>query len=555
MKTWLLALTPWMVAASVTAQTEGPRPAEVVFTHYGKVSTNAWQEGLDCYVPVESITRWGWKGSLGKTEVTITADSRTIKVPFRRMGSRNVISLGQAAKKLGAGCGWIPGTGTFQVWSFVRSVKVRDGNIEVEATLPVKPKMSYEVQPDRLVLDFQGSKLDSKLAQELDPGSRVGQFEETTVRVVVETSKRPAYRASEIKPSRNFSINFSEGPEVPNEIDELGTSPPKPPENIVRLDPPQSGDPGSFEGIEPAASDVLAAKVGPPELSLQNERKAIITVRPVGKLISAPQLRRVEANIIELTMPGASYVGDLEPKVESDFIKQVTVVQGPASTIYTFVLARPMGVVLSTTNVAQISLVLPKVGDGKLSSKTVVVDAGHGGHDGGAKAPDGSAYEKSLTLAIAKELASALIEEGSTVIMTRDTDVFIPLKERPEIANRNSADFFISVHINSSVRNTSNGGITFFHAKDPICQLLAECIQAEIAKVSKLKNLGAWSDQKIYDTGFAVLRLAQMPAVLIEMGFINNDADRKRMVTKDFQRDVAIAIVKGLKVYLGNENP
>lgn len=554
MKTWLLALAPWMVVASVTAQTDGPRPAEVVFTHYGKISTNAWQDGLECFVPIEAVSRWGWKATLGKSDLSIAADSRTIKLPFRRMGGRTVISLGQAVKKLGGGSGWLPGTGTFQVWSFVRSVKVRDGNIEVEVTLPLRPRLSFEAQPDRLVLDFHGAKLDSKVYQELEAGSRVGQFEETTVRVVVETSKRPAYQASEIKASRSFSLNYGDAPEVPNDENELGTTLPKPPETN-KLDPPQGGDLGSFGGLESPMPEALVAKVGVPELSLQNERKAIITIRPIGKLISPPQLRRVEANVIELTMPGASYEGELEPKLESPFIKQITVTQGPASAIYTFVLNRPMGVVLSSTNGAQISLVQPAIGDGRLSSKTIVVDAGHGGHDGGAKAPNGSVYEKNLTLAIAKELASALIDEGSTVIMTRDTDVFIPLKERAEIANRNSADFFISVHINSSVRNSSNGGMTFFHAKDPICQLLAECIQAEIAKVSKLKDHGAWSDQRIYDTGFAVLRLAQMPAVLIEMGFINNDFDRKRMITKDFHADVAEAIVKGLKVYLGNENP
>ena len=102
--------------------------------------------------------------------------------------------------------------------------------------------------------------------------------------------------------------------------------------------------------------------------------------------------------------------------------------------------------------------------------------------------------------------------------------------------------------------NGTSGGMTFYHKSSAVGQVLAECIQSEIAKVSKLKSHGAWSDGRIYDTGFSVLRNSTMPGVLIEFGFINNSADRKRMVTADFQSDVAGAVVKGLKVYLGDGN-
>jgi len=201
-----------------------------------------------------------------------------------------------------------------------------------------------------------------------------------------------------------------------------------------------------------------------------------------------------------------------------------------------------------------IGLIKPNVGNGHLAGKIVVVDAGHGGHDSGAKSPAKDAFEKNLTLKIAKQLSNRLTAEGATVIMTRTTDTFIELKERAMIANRNGAHFFISCHINSNVvSNSTSGGMTFYHKKDPIGQLLADCIQREIAKVSGLKSMGTWSDQRIYQSGFAVLRHSTMPAVLIEFGFINHNFDRKRMVTADFQSDVAGAIVKGLKVYLGED--
>lgn len=158
-----------------------------------------------------------------------------------------------------------------------------------------------------------------------------------------------------------------------------------------------------------------------------------------------------------------------------------------------------------------------------------------------------------MTLSISKRVSDALTAQGATVIMTRKTDVFIPLQERSMIANRTGADIFVSIHINSSSSGSFTGGMTFYHKKDPIGQLLADCIQREIGKVSKLKSHGAWSDQRLYESGLAVLRHSQMPAVLIEMGFINQAGDRNRMLSADFQNAVAEAIVKGIKVYLGNE--
>ncbi|MBV6489996.1 MAG: N-acetylmuramoyl-L-alanine amidase LytC [Fimbriimonadaceae bacterium] len=200
-----------------------------------------------------------------------------------------------------------------------------------------------------------------------------------------------------------------------------------------------------------------------------------------------------------------------------------------------------------------LTLIKPNVGDGKLAGKVVVVDAGHGGHDTGARSPDKKLNEKDLALAIASVTAKRLSEQGATVVLTRKGDQFIALKERSEIANRNGAHFFLSVHINSNqVANSSTGGITFYHQQDPVGMLLADCIQGEIAKVSGLPNLGTWSDRRIYETGFAVLRYAKMPAVLIEMGFINNAKDRARMSTADFKEKVAGAIVQGLRAYLGD---
>jgi N-acetylmuramoyl-L-alanine amidase len=208
---------------------------------------------------------------------------------------------------------------------------------------------------------------------------------------------------------------------------------------------------------------------------------------------------------------------------------------------------------VADVNGVQLRLLKPNVGDGKLIGKTIVVDAGHGGTDSGSSSA--GIYEKNLTLPVARMLAEELAREGAVVIMTRKDDTYPTLVERAALANRNNADCFVSVHINKigATRSTSKSGtITFYHGGQKSSEVLAECIQHEVAAVSKLPSIGVWSDTKIYDSGFSVLRnTTRMPGVLVELGFINNATDRKRMATADFQQSAALAIVKGIKKFLG----
>jgi N-acetylmuramoyl-L-alanine amidase len=191
------------------------------------------------------------------------------------------------------------------------------------------------------------------------------------------------------------------------------------------------------------------------------------------------------------------------------------------------------------------------VGNGKLAGKLIVVDPGHGGKDRGANS--NGVFEKDLNLKIGRLVAEELAKAGATVIMTRKTDVFISLNERALIAERNKADLFVSCHINSTGGSGSqSGGITFHHLGRPVSRLLAECIQDELAKIGGIPDRGVWSDGKIYRSGFAVLRQTTMPGVLLELGFINHSRDRARLVQEDFQRGVAAAVVRGIKVFLGD---
>jgi N-acetylmuramoyl-L-alanine amidase len=321
-------------------------------------------------------------------------------------------------------------------------------------------------------------------------------------------------------------------------------------------DGPASKD-GQSGGIpargEPLGNVVQAAPAFLP-LTLDHEdaQSVALSMKLTG-LKGQAQFRKPDPETLEIVLPGVFL--DLTPdfKLGTEIIALTRAERIASGTLVTLNLVRPLGAeVFTAGQTVSVQLLKPNVGDGRLVGKVIVVDPGHGGADGGAK--DDGVHEKDLTLPIGKLVAARLAEAGATVIMTRKTDVFIPLTNRADIANKSHADFFVSCHINDTggSRNMS-GTITFHHKGNAISRVLAECIESEIAKVSGIPGTGVWSDGKIYpQSGFSVLRNTKMPGVLIEFGFIDNAQDRKRMVTDQFQEAVAKAVVQGIKVYLGD---
>ncbi|MCL6630949.1 MAG: N-acetylmuramoyl-L-alanine amidase, partial [Armatimonadetes bacterium] len=204
-----------------------------------------------------------------------------------------------------------------------------------------------------------------------------------------------------------------------------------------------------------------------------------------------------------------------------------------------------------------VSIDLPKGADGQLAGKTVVIDPGHGGSDG---KPPGcfGLLEKNCTLDIAKRVQKVLAKAGLKVVMTREADVNVDLAERALIAKRCSADFFISIHCNAAgtQTGTANGTETYYHGGDPSGQALAECIHPEVVKAMGLRDRSVKPDTTIWQTGFGVLRMTSaygIPAILIEVGFLDNPFDAERIADPGVQEEVARAILNGLKAYVAGD--
>jgi len=196
----------------------------------------------------------------------------------------------------------------------------------------------------------------------------------------------------------------------------------------------------------------------------------------------------------------------------------------------------------------------------------ICLDPGHGGIDPGNRV--GSHQEKTYTLLLAQELAAQLTGAGYKVTLTRDTDRFIELSERPAIAKRRSADLFISLHFNSapSSANTVRGAEVYCMTPvgAPSTNARGEgggagwypgnrsndknVYLAYQLQKSVTKTLGT-EDRGLHRARFAVLRDATMPAVLIEAGFMSNPSEGRKIFDAGYRKQIAKAIVDGIGAY------
>ena len=225
----------------------------------------------------------------------------------------------------------------------------------------------------------------------------------------------------------------------------------------------------------------------------------------------------------------------------------------------------------------------PVLGPEGLNRPLVVLDAGHGGHDPGAQSNGVS--ESELTLDVAMRLSRLLQKEpGVDVVMTRDTDVFIPLEERTAIANREGADLFLSIHANASRNPRARGVETYFlnFASNPDAEAVAarenstsgramhslpDIVRA-IALNNKIDESRDFADmvqhsmvrrlstrnKQLKDLGvkqapFVVLIGAAMPSVLAEISFVTNKPEGQLLKNSNYRQQIAEALLDAVVSY------
>ena len=229
----------------------------------------------------------------------------------------------------------------------------------------------------------------------------------------------------------------------------------------------------------------------------------------------------------------------------------------------------------------------------EVTLRTVVIDPGHGGRDPGTVAPGGKIFEKRITLSVALKLGS-LIEKAYPdvkVLYTRNTDVLIPLATRTDIANKNHADLFISIHVNAVRSTTPSGSETFvmgmdksdsnmevsklenaviayeddynttyqgFDPNNPESYIIFSLLQnahleqsvqfAQLVQNALGKN-PITVNRGVKQGGLLVLWRSTMPSVLVELGFLSNAKDRAILNSEEGQQKLAAALFNAFKQF------
>ncbi|WHY86500.1 N-acetylmuramoyl-L-alanine amidase CwlD [Neobacillus novalis] len=195
-----------------------------------------------------------------------------------------------------------------------------------------------------------------------------------------------------------------------------------------------------------------------------------------------------------------------------------------------------------------------------LSGKIILLDAGHGGPDGGAGT--GKTLEKDIALEITLKVRDYLQEQGALVIMTRETDKDLAapdmkgysrrkvedLKQRLKMINSSDNDFFVSIHLNAIPSARWSGAQTFYTPHHKENARAAKFIQEELRKNLENTTRKAKPINNVY-----ILKHAKKPGILVEVGFLSNPTEKELLKTEPYQNKVAASINNGIMRYFTNE--
>lgn len=200
-----------------------------------------------------------------------------------------------------------------------------------------------------------------------------------------------------------------------------------------------------------------------------------------------------------------------------------------------------------------------------LRQHLVVVDAGHGGTDGGTQGY--GVLEKNCSLEIARRVESQLRHRGIRTLMTRTSDTYLELAERSAIANRHAASAFISIHLNADATSAETDGVeTYFCSRKRLGDLVKLRDQFNIAPEQRFKDARSeWlartvqraicattgaADRRARDSNYLVVMQAECPAVLVECGYLTSDSESAHLREPEYQEKIAAAIAESVKNFL-----
>ena len=440
--------------------------------------------------------------------------------------------------------------------------------------------------PDRLVVDFPATRIRQGIVLPAGAGVvksiRTGQPEPGTARIVFDLSQSVAVLKPRIEQGADGARLVLEWPGDGDGPPTTASSPAEqqgaPTPSLVAQPEPAAAAPSGVDDV--AASNAATTRLIS-ELASRGEVKAFA---PVSKAASGSATSAANPGVTRQNAPVRIATGVPTPASPSA-ASSTSLPPDAAPSTTTATATPPADAVKSMKDLMRGRGMRPLV---------IAIDAGHGGQDPGATGLTGK-REKDVTLAIARELARQInATPGLKAYLTRDTDVFIPLNRRAQLARQARADMFVSIHADAAENRSANGssvyvlslkgassqrarwladkenasdligGVRLEKTSGTLASVLIDLTQSGQMKASEdaathvlngLSRIGRNHKPHIERANFAVLRTSDMPAMLVETAFISNPDEERRLVDPAYQRQLARAVLDGVNTYFLRHPP
>ena len=429
----------------------------------------------------------------------------------------------------------------------VEDVRFKNGNLYIEADHPINVRSLILEKPERLVIDLIGAYLrSSSLKVNLSTGYesiKVSQFNKSTVRIVLAGAKD--YEQREIKLSSNERELCVVGPDS----DDVKVVPILK-DKLLNLNLIDRKDKVTVFIVE--SSKEIDYKF----LYLKKPERFVVDIIDVAFEESLRSNQFKETQFVANVRFGLATLGKPVTRIVFDLKKndlKADIIKSSSKKSLTIVIAPNKPDNNSKEKSAELvnesqaakeeesGLDLSGILAHKNLQKIVVIDAGHGGYDPGASY--GGHDEKDITLAISRKVKAILEAKGVKAYLTRSEDRFISLAERVEISKSISPNLFVSVHVNAIATNPAMDGLqTYYYSSNGY--KVAKVMHKELLDQVKMPN------RNIRKAAFWVCKYTKAPSVLLELGFMTNKKERKKIVTEDYQDKLAKAIASGIIKYI-----
>lgn len=531
-----------------------------------KLSTPCMLVDGTVFVPLEALPAIGVRVETnmnhrrdGQSIRVIPAVEREFTSHASLIEDQLMVPIGQLSLKIGVETEWSAESRTLNLSAKIDRLEFDGKQIKAVTSFPVLYDIYWWKGAKRLIVDLHGVQVPdnlpaSALKNTTDVPIRTGMLSDgVTGRVVLDMPVPIQYRKGTFGKTEKIQVDIlGYGPDAGQETSAVhrpGTSPPTPEDKP--LPKPNAND----KRIDVTDIQCRRLDEGHVEVHVSADKPIAFTT----SMLTNPCRLVVD-------LPGAALAEKIsDMQINKGALRGIRVSQFSDTTVR-MTLDLSHSVLFKTDsddddNGLSVILDIPEENAGTLVGKVIVIDPGHGGRETGAIGCCGT-LEKDVTLAIAKRVKKLLADAGASPFLTRETDAgLVPsslsadLAERVDFAARHAADVFVCIHCNAcAVPNSLSGAETYYHGQDPAGKELAQCVHGELIKAIGLHSRGVKSDTVRFASGMAVLRHSsnkyQLPAILVETGFINNAAEEAKLIDPEFQEKIAQGIVSGLKHYV-----